>query len=189
MVFPSANTFVYIVNSSVRPYLCRESMRPMQQPLLMGIGGGMESHLHHRSQRWILYSRVLSDIRYDKNHSIRSHLNHSIQHFVNKTISPLHRLRRRAIIENMAKPEEVLIVEDENGEIVREAMKDSDMITVYKTMRETLIYLTHLDYEDTETIMLDKLVRQVDGSEWGWTRLNTLCWAIGSISGAMGAYC
>lgn len=28
--------------------------------------------------------------------------------------------------------------------------------------------------------------QQVDGSEWGWQQLNTLCWAIGSISQAMG---
>lgn len=90
---------------------------------------------------------------------------------------------RRVIIENMAKPEEVLIVEDDNGEIVRESLKDSDVITMYKTMRETLVYLTHLDYDDTETIMLDKLCRQVDGTEWSWNKLNTLCWAIGSISG------
>ena len=26
---------------------------------------------------------------------------------------------------------------------------------------------------------------QIDGSEWSWNNLNTLCWAIGSISGAM----
>lgn len=33
--------------------------------------------------------------------------------------------------------------------------------------------------------MLSKLNRQIDGSEWSWRNLNTLCWAIGSISGAM----
>ncbi|KAJ1632956.1 hypothetical protein T492DRAFT_867591 [Pavlovales sp. CCMP2436] len=49
----------------------------------------------------------------------------------------------------MAKPEEVLIIEDENGEIIREPMKDSDAITLYKTMRETLVYLTHLNVDDT----------------------------------------
>lgn len=38
--------------------------------------------------------------------------------------------------------DQVLIVEDENGEIVRETMRDSDAITLYKTMRETLVYLT-----------------------------------------------
>ena len=26
---------------------------------------------------------------------------------------------------------------------------------------------------------------KVDDSEWSWKNLNTLCWAIGSISGAM----
>jgi hypothetical protein len=31
----------------------------------------------------------------------------------------------------------------------------------------------------------EKLSKQVDGSEWSWGNLNTLCWAIGSISGAM----
>merc|ERR1719232_147719 len=52
-------------------------------------------------------------------------------------------------------------------------------------MRETLVYLTHLNYDDTESIMLDKLALQVDGTEWSWANLNTLCWAVGSISGAM----
>jgi predicted phosphodiesterase len=32
----------------------------------------------------------------------------------------------------MAKPEEVLIVEDENGNIVRETMKDNDVLVQYK---------------------------------------------------------
>jgi len=93
---------------------------------------------------------------------------------------------RGVLISRMAKPEEVLIIEDENGEIIREPMKDSDAITLYKTMRETLVYLTHLNVDDTENIMLERLALQVDGSEWSWHNLNTLCWAIGSISGAMG---
>jgi hypothetical protein len=99
--------------------------------------------------------------------------------------APILTKLRVLMVTRMAKPEEVLIVEDENGEIVRETMKDSDAITMYKTMRETLVYLTHLNYDDTENIMLDKLQYQVDGSQWSWHNLNTLCWAIGSISGAM----
>lgn len=47
------------------------------------------------------------------------------------------------------------------------------------------VYLTHLDYVDTERIMTEKLHNQVNGTEWSWKNLNTLCWAIGSISGAM----
>lgn len=92
---------------------------------------------------------------------------------------------RLVMIAKMVKPEEVLIVEDENGEIVREFVKETDTITLYKSMRECLVLLTHLDYEDTETIMTEKLARQFDGSEWSWGNLNKLCWAIGSISYAM----
>ncbi|XP_042903085.1 exportin-1 isoform X2 [Parasteatoda tepidariorum] len=92
---------------------------------------------------------------------------------------------RYTMIGRMAKPEEVLVVENEQGEVVREFMKDTDSIQLYKNMRETLVYLTHLDYVDTERIMTEKLHNQVNGSEWSWKNLNTLCWAIGSISGAM----
>ncbi|KAJ5112967.1 Armadillo-like helical [Penicillium angulare] len=92
---------------------------------------------------------------------------------------------RTVMIEKMVRPEEVLIVENDEGEIVREFVKESDTIQLYKTIRECLVYLTHLDVVDTETIMIDKLAKQVDGSEWSWANCNTLCWAIGSISGAM----
>ena len=61
----------------------------------------------------------------------------------------------------MAKPEEVLVVENDQGEVVREFMKDTDSINMYKNMRETLVYLTHLDYTDTEKIMTEKLANQV----------------------------
>ncbi|CAN8269826.1 unnamed protein product [Cochlearia groenlandica] len=97
---------------------------------------------------------------------------------------PMSKLRG-LMVSRMAKPEEVLIVEDENGNIVRETMKDNDVLVQYKIMRETLIYLSHLDHEDTERQMLSKLSKQLSGEEWTWNNLNTLCWAIGSISGSM----
>ncbi|KAG4993011.1 hypothetical protein JHK82_029757 [Glycine max] len=98
--------------------------------------------------------------------------------------SPMSKLRMLMIC-RMAKPEEVLIVEDENGNIVRETMKDNDVLVQYKIMRETLIYLSHLDHDDTEKQMLRKLSKQLSGEDWTWNNLNTLCWAIGSISGSM----
>ncbi|KAI8020869.1 Protein EXPORTIN 1A [Camellia lanceoleosa] len=52
-------------------------------------------------------------------------------------------------------------------------------------MRETLIYLSHLDHKDTEKQMLKKLNKQLSGEDWTWNNLNTLCWAIGFISGSM----
>ncbi|KAK8107104.1 putative nuclear export factor CRM1 [Apiospora kogelbergensis] len=92
---------------------------------------------------------------------------------------------RVVMIEKMVRPEEVLIVENDEGEIVREFVKESDTVQLYKTIRECLVYLTHLDVNDTEQIMTDKLQKQVDGSEWSWHNCNVLCWAIGSISLAM----
>ncbi len=84
------------------------------------------------------------------------------KHKYNEVLSNL----RQVMIEKMVRPEEVLIVENDEGEIVREFVKESDTIQLYKTTRE-------------------KLARQVDGTEWSWANCNTLCWAIGSISGAM----
>ena len=92
---------------------------------------------------------------------------------------------RVVLIDRMVKPEEVLIVEDENGEIVREKIKETDTIVLYKSMRDVLVYLTNLDVIDTERVMTEKLSRQIDGSEWSWGNLNRLCWSIGSISGTM----
>jgi exportin-1 len=45
---------------------------------------------------------------------------------------------RRTMISRMTRPEEVLVVENERGEVVREFMKDTDAINLYKNMRETL---------------------------------------------------
>lgn len=58
-------------------------------------------------------------------------------------------------------PLQVIVVEDENGNIVRETMKDTDTLARYKTMHETLVYLSHFDHEDTEQQMLSKLHLQV----------------------------
>ena len=52
---------------------------------------------------------------------------------------------------------QVIVVEDENGNMVRETMKDTDVLARYKTMHEILVYLTHLDHKDTENQMLASL--------------------------------
>jgi len=118
--------------------------------------------------------------------------------------APLLSRLRALMIARMAKPEEVIVVEDEAGNVVREAMKDTDTLARYKTMHETLVYLAHLDHEDTEAQMQARLRAQVGaggpagaaavaaaanggGSGTGarWAPLNALCWAVGSIAGAM----
>ncbi len=92
---------------------------------------------------------------------------------------------RSVMIDKMVKPEEVLVVEDENGDIVREHVKESDVLAIYTVMRETLVFLTHLDSEDTKKIMLTRLGNQFEQGGWNRTELNKICWAVGSISGSM----
>jgi exportin-1 len=107
-------------------------------------------------------------------------------------VSPIQRRFARLLqelrvimIDHMAKPEEVIVVENDDGEIVREMNPNLEVIAQYKTMREAIVLLTNLDYDDTEKILLEKLDLQVSRDKFTWIGLNTLCWAIGSISGAM----
>lgn len=88
---------------------------------------------------------------------------------------------RHVIISRMAKPEEVIVVEDENGNIVRDIRKDGEQVTRYKQMKSILVFLTHLDTADTINIMTSGLMSQVQG-KLNYSILNTLCWAIGSIA-------
>jgi exportin-1 len=53
----------------------------------------------------------------------------------------------------MVKPKEVLIVIDENGEAVEEVFDDTEIISVYETMRETLVYLTNIDKTGVERVI------------------------------------
>lgn len=55
----------------------------------------------------------------------------------------------------MAKPKEVLVVIDENGEAVEEVFDDTETISIYESMRETLIYLTNID-----TPAMDRVIQQ-----------------------------
>lgn len=52
----------------------------------------------------------------------------------------------------MAKPKEVLISVDENGDIEAEHFEDVETVQLYERMRETLIYLTNIDPKSMDTI-------------------------------------
>eukprot|EP00917_Polyrhabdina_sp_WS-2016_P023147 GHVP01050148.1.p1 GENE.GHVP01050148.1~~GHVP01050148.1.p1 ORF type:complete len:1069 (+),score=187.75 GHVP01050148.1:61-3207(+) len=92
---------------------------------------------------------------------------------------------REAMIDNMERPEEVLVVEDDSGTIVRERTRETETLQIYLEMREILVYLTHLNPQETTDIMLSRLSALSDPSKWSWNRINTVCWAVGSISGTL----
>lgn len=92
---------------------------------------------------------------------------------------------KNLLIPKMAKPTEVLVSVDEYGSTIRETVQDTETVALYELMRETLIYLTNIDPEETELIIMKKMAKQMDGSEWSWTKVSSLAYAIGSIAGAM----
>lgn len=78
-------------------------------------------------------------------------LNNSFMH--NQIYPPILEQVRMICIDYMAKPKEVLVVTDENGEAVEEVFDDTETISIYETMRETLIYLTNIDCPSMDRVI------------------------------------
>jgi exportin-1 len=92
---------------------------------------------------------------------------------------------RHTLITKMTKPIEVKIDIDEDGELINDPTTNTIYQTLHETMRDSLIYLTHLDPLATEKIMLELLQAQLIEQNWSPSLLNSLSWSIGCIAGAM----
>lgn len=64
-------------------------------------------------------------------------------------------------VQRMSRPEEMMMMENEDGEVVRVETKDTDGIALYKTMKECLVLLVSVDYTITEAILMNYLDIQV----------------------------
>jgi len=89
---------------------------------------------------------------------------------------------RILLICRMVKPEEVLIRENENGQIVRETVYDTESSEIYKKSKKALLFLANIDKEVTKEIILKKLTQIAIPYMWNRTILKSICWTIGSIS-------
>jgi exportin-1 len=90
------------------------------------------------------------------------------------------------LVDFMARPKEVLVVIDENGEAVEEHFDDTENMHIYEIMRETIIYQTNIDSISMDKCIqsrLDKITK--DKSYFSFDKLNRFCWALGSISGCL----
>ena len=86
----------------------------------------------------------------------------------------------------MAKPKEVLIQIDENGDVEEEFYEDTENLAIYEQMRETLIFLTNQDAKAMAGILQRRLAElSMMRNNVDFAKLNRLCWALGSISGCM----
>ncbi|CAD7955742.1 unnamed protein product [Amoebophrya sp. A120] len=124
-----------------------------------------------------------------------------------KRFSPVLSRVRELLVLRMVKPPEVTIRENEEGHIVRQAEDDTDELALYKMMRGILVYLCHLNPEHMDKLMLEKLSQEAQlahsmnsepspgpgggggqnplRNRWSPGNLNRLCYAIGSVSGAL----
>jgi exportin-1 len=93
------------------------------------------------------------------------------------------------MIENMVKPDDVLMIENDQGEISREFIKqsDSDTTALSKSMRQVFSLLTSLDPVFIHSMIHEKIkqLQFLNASSWSWNELFHVCWAIGSVSGAI----
>ena len=89
------------------------------------------------------------------------------------------------MFDNFAKPDEVRLTQDENGEIEEEYYEDLENTFLFERMRETLIYMTHIDMKAMGRFIHLRLQNIKNPEYFSMERLNKLCWALGSISGCM----
>ena len=96
---------------------------------------------------------------------------------------------RRVMIDKMQRPEEIIMVEDEvTGEMIKEKTRNSLTLALHNVMKDTMIYLTNLDPDDTVKAFdeyIDKLKSNMGNNEERVRRINSLCWSAGAISGAL----
>ncbi|GAW80789.1 exportin-1 [Plasmodium gonderi] len=101
---------------------------------------------------------------------------------------------RKTVIEKMAKPQEIYISYDnETGEVVRDFEPDTTEISLYNTMKTTLVYLTYLGSEKTMELIVELLNKESEKSLkntnkneiWNSTKTNRISYAVGSISMCM----
>lgn len=149
---------LYLDEQMHKQHAAKMSQQQRASPLLLDPAAGRQAQQEHVSEKLQRYQQVLTEVCH-------------------------------TLISKMAKPQEVTIKENEEGHIVRAEEEDTDELALYRLMREALIYFTNLNPTEMESIMLSRLTQEClsEGTAANWTPtlLNRLCWAIGSISGAM----
>jgi len=86
---------------------------------------------------------------------------------------------------NMPRPEEVFLLVNEIGDIIRDKKVETVEIEFYKKMKLNLFYLSFCIEDFTIDFFIKKLERFVATSGFDHAWLNKLCWAMGSIANAL----
>ena len=89
------------------------------------------------------------------------------------------------LILRVPQPEEILITVDENGIPKKETQRHAQSTQLYQTLRVVFRNYAGLDWSTLKEILKFKLNKQFDGTEWSFNNMNSLCWAVGTLAGAL----
>jgi len=91
----------------------------------------------------------------------------------------------KVLVAQMPRPEEVLITENEDGEVVLERLSETEYITNYTEVKETLFNIASIISGGLSAFLLSE-AQQLFGTGWSRERANKIAWATGAISESMG---
>lgn len=134
---------------------------------------------------WDLLTKSLTELKRRNDTPINLGRMHSVDNDKLVRYEKVLTQLRAVIIEKMERPKEVLIVEDEFGNVVKEEMHESYSKELHLLTKNCLLNCAELDYEQTRSLMYRLLEDQVHLNKINVSRLNAISWAIGAIRGAM----
>lgn len=113
----------------------------------------------------------------------RSHKerNNNVPSAISAIYSPFLPIVRRMLITRMERPDEILIVYNEDtGSYEREQQRNTLTLMLHATMKECLVLLTHIDQIDTINAINERL--NLLGQQWNPDVCNSICWSVGAIT-------
>ncbi|KAH9385544.1 exportin-1 [Nematocida major] len=90
------------------------------------------------------------------------------------------------LVAQMQRPQEVIITENEDGEIVLEKLADTESIQHHKDMNELLYNISAMTVGGLGPYFCSE-INKLRAGKWTRDRLNKVCWAAGSIAGTSSA--
>ena len=116
--------------------------------------------------------------------------NNSNSNSNSRSANPLYQLYSDALSDlkyilmaKLPRPKEVLVVEDDHGNVIKQEMKDTFLLNQHRQMSQTLHLLARLDAEDTRKVIGSRLEQfNQNNQSINFADLNSLCWSIGMYS-------
>lgn len=91
------------------------------------------------------------------------------------------------LVSQMIKPQEVIVVENEDKEIVQEKMVDTEQIEYYKEMNDLFFNISSMIPGSLGPYFCREIDKLREMTSWDEERVNKVCWSAGCITGSASA--